>query len=128
MTNNYKAQKGKKVTIEDIILETDDKQEKVKRVKLVTDIGHITWRAKIPSQKYVEKNGFKIEVKGAKKQPTLEELPEIVYNIQKQLQHGPIKATVDYSEWLLSDVPKYSMNDRQLYGIELLETKTKKEK
>ena len=128
MGTNYKTHKGENVNIEDIVLETDDKQEKVKRVRLKTDIGDITWRAKIAQKEYAEKNGFKIESKDSMIQPTIEELPEIIYNLQKQLKDGPVPVKVNYSEWTRSATPRYSMNDRQFYAIEIAETKVKKKK
>lgn len=129
MGTNYKTHKGKPVTIEDIVLETDDTQGKVKRVKLKTaEIGYITWRAKIPQTEYAEKNGFKIETKGSKVQPTIEELPEIVYDIQRQLKDGPVPVIANYSEWTLSAVPRYSMTDKQFYAMQIPEAKTKKKK
>jgi phage-related protein len=128
MTNNYKAHSGQNVTVEDIVLETDAKNELVKRVKLKTNVGDITWRAKIYQAGYVEKGGFKIESKGSKKQPSIEELPEVIYALQRQLKEGPVQVKASYSEWTLSDVPKYSMNDRQFYAMQVQKTEVKKKK
>ena len=103
-----------------MILDLDKNQDKVKKVRFKTDIGEITWRAEI-SKDYNELDGFKVKSK-EKVKPSLEELPEILYNIRDSLKNGPVTVATDYREWLYDGKPSYTFHSDNIRNMEIIGT------